>query len=225
MEFKLGNTRNPKKGEIKMKFFKIAFVVLLFLVNLVVAQPSWADRKFTENPDYIEVTQSLDSVLKQKETEGTTTENVKKIADLQFQKYLLETGENWGQCRNETGTAILVYGQKRKKSQSTYDNVLYLLASGQETDDEWDCDGVYLPGDVKVALLDTVEGQQPRGAVAYKIVDGTRLVAKTIPGTSEIEFNVPPAKVFPAGEETSWLIPDTLQAALATGITNAPIDD
>ncbi|MDF5724287.1 MAG: hypothetical protein PUP91_28245 [Rhizonema sp. PD37] len=211
-----------------MKFFKIAFVVLLFLINLVVAQPSWADRKFTENPDYIEVTQSLDNILKQQETEGTTVENVKKIADLQFQKYVLETGENRGQCRNETETGILVYGKKHKKSLSIYDNALYLLASGQETDDEWDCDGVYLPGDLKVAgldTLDTVEGQQPRGAVAYKIVDGTRLIAKTIPGTSEIEFNVPPAKVFTAGEQTTWLIPDTLQAALVTEITNAPIDD
>ncbi len=208
-----------------MKIFKIAVVVLIFLVNLVVAQPSWADKKFTKNPDYIKVTQSLDSVLKQKETEGTTPETVQQIADLQFQKYLLETGENWGQCRNETGTAILVYGQKRKKSYSTYDNALYLLPSGQETDDEWDCDGVYLPSDVKVAGLNSVEGQQPRGAVAYKIVDGTRLIVKGNPQTSEIEFNVPPAKVFQAGEETNWLIPDTLQAALATGITNAPIDD
>ncbi|MBR8834463.1 MAG: hypothetical protein DSM106950_10615 [Stigonema ocellatum SAG 48.90 = DSM 106950] len=208
-----------------MKIFKIAVVVLLFLVNLMVAQPSWADKKLTESPDYIEVTQALDTILKQKETEGATVENVEKIADLKFQKYILETGENLGQCRNETGTAILVYGQKPKKSYSTSDNALYLLPSGQETDDEWDCDGVYLPSDVKVAGIDPVDGQQSRGAVAYKIVDGTRLIAKTNPVTSEIEFNVPPAKVFPAGDQTNWFIPDTLQAALDTGITKAPIDD
>jgi len=208
-----------------MKLFKIAVVVLIFLVTLLVAQPSWAEKKFTENPDYIEVTQTIDSVLKQQETEGVTPENVQKIADLRFQKYLLETGEDWGQCRNETGKTLVVYGQKRKKSNSTYDNALYFLPSGQETDDEWDCDGVYLSSDEKVAGLEPVNGQEPRGAVAYKIVDGTRLIAKTNPVTSEIEFNISPAQVFHTGDQTNWFIPDTLQAALDSGITNARLDD
>lgn len=48
-----------------MKFFKIALVVLVFLVNLVVARPSLADRpNLTANPDYIEVTQALDNLSK-----------------------------------------------------------------------------------------------------------------------------------------------------------------
>ncbi|SRR5579883_1363116 len=211
-----------------MKLFKIVLIVLFFLVNLGFAQPSLAGKKLTENPDYIEVTQTLDSVLKQQQEEGITPENVQKIADLRFQKYILETGKKGGQCRNETDKTLVVYGRKSKKSKSTFDNSLYFLPSGQETDNDWDCDGVYLPTDVKVAGIDPLEpaeGQEPRGALAYKIVDGTRLVATTNPETSQIEFNVPPAKVFQAGDETNWFIPDTLQALLDQGTTNAPIDD
>lgn len=204
-----------------MKLFKIAFVVLLLLVNLVMAQPSWADRpKITENPDYIEVTKTLDSLLQEEDTQGATPESVQKIADLRFQKYLLETGEDWGQCRNETGKTLVVYGKKSKKSKSSYDNSLYFLQDGEETDDEWDCDGIYIPGDTKVAGLTTGS----TGAVAYKIVDGTRLVATTNPETSEIELNVPPAEVIKPGE-ANWLIPDTLQAVIDARIANAPIDD
>lgn len=211
-----------------MNFFKITVVVLLFLVNLLIVPPSWADRNVTENPDYIEVTQTLDSLLKQQETEGLTPENVQKIADLRFQKYLLESAKDGGLCRNETDKTLVVYGQKHKKSKSTFDNELYLLPSGQETDDEWDCDGVYLPTDVKVAGIDPInpeEGQDPRTALAYKIVDGTRLVARTNPETSAIEFNVPPAKLFQVSDQVNWLIPENLQALLDQGITNAPVDD
>ncbi len=208
-----------------MKLFKTVVVVLIFLVNLLVAQPSWAETKFTENPDYIAVTQTIDSLLQQQQTEGVTPENVQKIADLRFQKYLLERGKDWGQCRNETGKTLVVYGRKRKQSNSTYDNALYFLPSGQKTDDGWDCDGVYLSSDEKVAGLESVNGQEPRGAVVYKIVDGTQLLAKTNPVTSEIEFNISPAQVFHAGDQINWFIPDTLQAALNAGIANAPLDD
>jgi hypothetical protein len=40
--------------------FKIALVVLIFVVNLAIAQPSLADRpKVSKNPDYIQVTKTL----------------------------------------------------------------------------------------------------------------------------------------------------------------------
>ncbi|MDF5728526.1 MAG: hypothetical protein PUP92_10945 [Rhizonema sp. PD38] len=205
-----------------MKIFKIAIVVLLFLINLMVAQPSFAGKKLAENPDYIEVSKALDSLLQDKETQGATPENALKIANLQFQKYILETGEGKGVCRNETGTTLLVYGQKNKKSKSTYDNALYLLPNGQETDDEWDCDGVYVPSNLKVTGI--ADGQELVTPIAYKIVDGTKLVAKSNPETSAIEFNVPPAQIFKTSE-VNWFIPDTIQAVLDTGISNAPIDD
>lgn len=208
-----------------MKLFKIVLVVLVILVNLVVAQPSWADKpSFTENPEYIEVTKALDSLLKAKDrqaqVEGMTPEGIQqKITELQFQKYILETGEGVGLCSNETGKTIAVYGPKSKKSDdSAYENDLYLLADGQTTDEDWDCDGVYIPNNVKVTGLDLAS------AAAVKIVDGTQLVVKTNPETGAVELNVPPAKVFKIGE-VDWLIPDMPQEAINRKFANAPVDD
>ena len=206
-----------------MKIFKFALVVLVIVVNLVIAQPSFADKpKFTENPDYMEVTKVLDSLLKAKDTqaqpEGMTPEEMQqKITELQFQKYIMETGESWGQCRNETGKTLAVYGPKPKKSDSPYENALYLLADGQTTEEDWDCDGIYLPSDVKITGLDL------GSPVAVKIVDGTQLVVKTN-SDGAVELNVPPAKVFKAGE-VNWFIPTLSQEAIGMQFANAPSDD
>ncbi|MBW4684515.1 MAG: hypothetical protein KME40_05310 [Komarekiella atlantica HA4396-MV6] len=202
----------------KSNFFKITVVCLFLLVNLMIAQPSWAGKKYADDPDYIEITKALDTALQEKQTQGATPEILQKVSNLQFQKYIIETGENVGICRNETEKTLLVYGQKPKKSRSTYDNELYLLPSGAETDDEWDCQGVYIPGQV------ATEGQEGTPATAFKIVHGTRLVATSNPQTGETEFNLPPANIFKSGE-ANWFIPDNLQAALDAGITNAKIDD
>ncbi|WP_315791178.1 hypothetical protein [Fischerella sp. JS2] len=204
----------------KINFIKFAFVCLLLVINFVmIAQPSWANKKYTSDPDYIEVTKALESALHDKQTQGATSEIQQKISNLQFQKYIIENSEeSCGICRNETGKTLLVYGQKSKKSRSTYDNELYLLPSGTETDDEWDCQGVYLPGQP------ATEDQEGIPAQAFKIVHGTRLVATTNPQTGEIEFNLPPAKIFQSGE-ANWFIPNNLQAALDTGITTAKIND
>ncbi|MCG6134695.1 MAG: hypothetical protein MET45_08520 [Nostoc sp. LLA-1] len=206
-----------------MKIFnnlvKITLVCLLLLVNLVVAQPSWAGKKLADDPDYIEVTTALDTALQEQQDQGNTPENQLEIANLKFQKYLLENSEDpVGICRNETDKTLLIYGQKSKKSTSTYDNELYLLSSGAETDDEWDCQGVYIPGQVATAK------QEATSPKAYKFVHGTRLVATTNPDTGETEFNLPPAKVFQPGD-ANWLIPENLQAALDAGFTTAKIDD
>jgi len=202
----------------KINLVKITVVCLLLLVNLIIAQPSWAGKKYTADPDYIEITKALDTALQEKQTQGATPEIIQKVSNLQFQKYIIETGENVGICRNETEKTLLVYGQKPKKSSSTYDNELYLLPGGAETDDEWDCQGVYIPGQV------ATEGQESTPATAFKIVHGTRLVATSNPQTGETEFNLPPANIFKSGE-ANWFIPDNLQAALDAGITNAKIDD
>jgi hypothetical protein len=207
-----------------MKFFKntlvkITLVCLLLLVNLMIAQPSWAGKKLADDPDFIEVTKSLESALQDKQTQGTTPEIEQRISNLKYQKYILENSkEPVGICRNETDKTLLIYGQKSKKSTSNYDNELYLLPSGAETDDEWDCQGVYIPGQA------ATEEQAATPAQAYKIVHGTRLVATTDPNTGEIEFNLPPAKVFQSGE-ANWFIPEDLQATLDAGITTATIDD
>ncbi|MGM3307136.1 hypothetical protein ACSQ6I_14380 [Anabaena sp. WFMT] len=204
---------------IKNTLVKITLICLLLLVNLMIAQPSWAGKKYANDPDYIEVTKSLESTLQDKQTQGSTPEIEQKISNLQFQKYILENSEDSvGICRNETDKPLLVYGEKSKKSTSTYDNELYLLPSNVETDDAWDCQGVYIPGQA------ATEEKAAIPAKAFKIVHGTRLVATNNPQTGEIEFNLPPAKVSQSGE-VNWLIPENFQTAIDTGITTAQIDD
>ncbi|HYW19132.1 MAG TPA: hypothetical protein VE956_07395 [Nodularia sp. (in: cyanobacteria)] len=205
--------------ELPNYFVKIALICLLLLGNLMVAQPSWAGEKYSSDPDYIEITQALDTALQEQKAQGLTPESQLEIANLKFQKYLLENSKDpVGICRNDTDKTLLVYGEKAKKSSSTYDNELYLLPSGIETDDEWECQGVYIPGQV------ATESQAATSPQAFKIVHGTRLVATTNAETGETEFNLPPAKVFQLGE-ANWLIPENLQAALDAGLTTAKIDD
>ncbi|MBD1900658.1 hypothetical protein NDI44_14975 [Trichocoleus sp. DQ-A3] len=214
-----------------MKLFKIALVALVFLVNLAIAQPSLADRpKLTLSPDYTEVTQSLDSLLKAKDapdqSDYTPEEIQQKLGELQLQKYILETAADWGQCRNETGKTLAVYAHKPNKSNFSEASTLYYLGNGKVTDDDWNCDGVYLPSGVKVAGLtpgDT-QGQDLGEPVALKIVPGTQLVAKTNPETGAVEFNVPAAKVFKAGEGT-WSIPNLSSTDVEAQTPNAPIED
>lgn len=211
-----------------MKYLKIVLIALVIFVNLLVAKPSFADPpKFTKNPDYIEVTQALDELLKVKNSpelpEGVTQEDIQKsIADLEFQKYALESGINWGQCRNETGKTLAIYGAKPKKLTSTFDNIIYFLADGETTNDEWDCNGVYLPGGIKVAgLNDNGQTQELANPVAVKILDGTKLVVKTNPDTGTVELNVPASEIFNPGD-ANWFIPNISPDAIAARIPNAP---
>jgi hypothetical protein len=217
-----------------MKLFKSLLITLVMLASLVFAQPSFADKpKFLKNPDYIEVTKSLDSLIAAKQAQAQTEnykpeEIQKKIDELEFQKYALETGINWGQCRNETGKTIAVYGPKPDEDDDDddfnyqYDNALYFLANGQTTKKKWDCNGVYLPSGVKTAAISPNGQVQDLDApVAVKIVDGTQLVIKTNPDTDALEFSIPTAKVFKAGE-TNWFIPNVTQAVIDTRVPNAP---
>lgn len=216
------------KKEKFMKLFKYLLMVLLVVVSFVFAQPSLADPNLTKTTDYTEVTQALDSFLQAKdapdESEYTPEQIQQKIGELQFQKYILETAENWAQCRNETGKTLAIYAHKPKKSAES--NTLYYLANGEVTDDDWNCDGVYLPEGTKVAGLIPTDTQDQELAepVAVKIISGTQLIAKANPETGVVEFNLPPAKVFKAGE-INWSIPTMSQADIDANIPNAPIDD
>jgi hypothetical protein len=167
-----------------MKLLQITLVMIVFLVNLAIAQPSLADKpKVSKNPDYIEVTKTLNGLLQNQESEGTTPELKQQIDELQLQKAAIESGVTWGQCRNETGKTLAIYG-----SASENKDALYFLADGQTTPDGWDCNGIYLPSDAKFAGIDSTN------PAVFKILDGTRLIAKLDPDTSEITFNVPPVK-------------------------------
>jgi hypothetical protein len=210
-----------------VKLFKLALVALVLLANLVIAQPSWADPNLTKSPDYTEVTQAIDNLLKVKDTpdqsEYTPEQIQQQLGELKLQKYILETATDWAQCRNETGKTLAVYAHKPKQAAQ---NTLYFLANGQITDDDWDCDGVYLPSGSKVAGLTAADAQVQdlTESLAIKVVDGTQLVAKSNPQTGAVEFNITPAKVFKANE-VSWSIPNLSQADIDANVPNAPIED
>lgn len=227
-----------------MKLFKTAIVALVLLFHLVVAPPLLAEPdkpNYQANPEYIEVTSALDQLLSSQDTKAKA-----KIGDLRLQKYILETAEDWGQCRNETGKTLAIYANKPPKVGFSQESSLYFLGSGKTTDDDWDCDGVYLPSGVKVAGLDLPEqlvvsttpstvSSKPQPAatitkpeqlgtpIALKIVDGTQLVIKTNPDTAAIELNIPPAQVFKTGE-VNWSIPTLSQAEIDLQVPNASID-
>jgi len=208
-----------------MKPFKIVLVALVLLLNLVIAQPSWADQpNLTATPDYMEVTQGINNLLQAKESQDRPSlppEQIEQqLGDLKLQRYILETAKDWAQCSNETGKTLAVYAHKAKKG-AAQPGTLFYLGNGQITDDDWNCDAVYLPTGARVAgLPDVTEVTQP---LALKIVSGTQLVAKTNPA-GEIEFNINPAKIFRSGE-SNLSVPDLTQANIDATTPNAPIED
>src|SRR4028118_1961936 len=166
-----------------MKFLKLALVALVLLVNLIIAPPSWAGKDFTKGTDYTEVTQAINQLLQARnnpEQAGYTPENYQqKLSQLQQQKYVMETAQKRAQCHNETTGTLGVYANKPKKSPTQ----LYYLAAGQETDDDWDCDGYYLPAGTQVILAPNAQGQALAEPVAVKFVDGTQSIMTTNPAT------------------------------------------
>jgi hypothetical protein len=215
-----------------MKKFKYILMMALLLANLMFAQPSFADApSFTKNPDYIALTKEIHNLQSVKEThagvEGFTTEEIdKKLNELEFQKYAFESGINWGQCRNETGKTLAVYGPEPNldddDDEYSLGASLYFLADGKTTKDKWDCKGVFLPSDIKaVALTPGGQNQDLTGGVVIKVPNGTNLVLKTNADTGAIEFNQAGIQVLKPGE-VNWFIPNVSQAIVNARVTNAP---
>ncbi|BAY60085.1 hypothetical protein NIES22_01420 [Calothrix brevissima NIES-22] len=207
-----------------MQLIKIVLVALVFILNLTVAQPSWAGKDFTKGADYVEVTQELNQLLTVKdnpEQAGYTPEQFQaRLSQLQSQKYVIETARKRAQCFNQTGKTLGVYANKPKKSPTQ----LYFLAAGQITDDDWDCDGIYFPAGTQVVLTPNTEVQTLTEAIAVKFVDGTQSVARTNPATGAIELNVAPAKVFKAGEG-NWVLPTLSQADIDVQVPSPQLID
>lgn len=196
-----------------MKFLKIALVVAVMLVNLVIAQPTLADPSYRDNPDYIAVTKTLKN-LKENVKGAIPASLQQQIDELEFQKAAIKSGVVWGQCRNESGGNLGIYGTGSEESEESGNkNQIYFLANGQTTPNQWDCQGVYLPSDVKVASLDKT------GAAAVKIMDGTQILVKKNPETSELELNLPDANVVKRSEK-GWYIPNVSQAFVDSRIPN-----
>ncbi|BAZ17921.1 hypothetical protein NIES4071_98020 [Calothrix sp. NIES-4071] len=207
---------------------KTCLIVLLILINFIFAQPSWASKaKLTQTPEYTEVTESLNKLLQTKaapqDSEYTPVEIEQKIGQLQLQKYILETASHPAQCRNETGNTLAVYAHKGKKAPT-----LFYLGNGKVTDDDWSCDGVYLPSGAKLANTTSLGIEELAEAEALKILPGTQLVISTNSQTGAYELNLSPAKVFKTGDQTvnsSWSIPNLSISDVSTAVPNAPIDD
>ncbi|MEG4939050.1 hypothetical protein [Microcoleus sp. F4-D5] len=207
-----------------MKLFKVILVALVLFVNLAVAQPSWAGKDFTKGADYAEVTQELNQLLSAQSdpsTAGYTPEQYQqRLAELQMQKYVIETAKKRAQCRNETGQTLAVYANLPKKSPTQ----LYFLGAGTITDDDWDCDGIYLPAGTQATLGPAAQPLSLAEPVAVKVVDGTQLVATTNAATGGIQLNVAPAKVFKAGE-TTWALPSFSQAQINAQVPTPQLID
>lgn len=194
-----------------MNFLKVILVAIVFLVNLAIAPPSWAGQDHRKGTDYAEVTQSINQLLQVKDAPdqaGYTPEQFQQqLAKLQAQKSVMETTTTRAQCHNETLGTVAVYANKPKKSPTQ----LYFLGAGTETDDDWDCDGYYLPAETQVILSPNAEAQALTEPLAVKFTDGTQSSIKANSTTSALEFNVAPAKVFKAAE-TTWTLPSLSQA-------------
>ncbi len=194
-----------------MKLFKFALIALVLLVNLIITKPALANKDFTKGSDYAEVTQAIDQILQVKDAPdraGYSPEQFQqRLAELQSQKTIMETAKKRAQCHNELTGTLAVYANLPKKSPTQ----LYFLGAGQETDDDWDCDGMFLPAGTTVVLSPNAEAQKLDEAIAVKFVDGTQSTARINPATNAIELNVAPAHVFKVGDP-NWSIPTLTQA-------------
>lgn len=206
-----------------MKLLRAISICLLLLLVTVVS-PAFADApKLDLNPDYQKVTQTLSDLQQAQDThqlpEGISSDEQlqQTITALQYQKYVVESGKGITECRNRTSRPIAVYGPTSKKLISQFDNTLYLLPSGEETDDGWNCEGMFLPSDVKVASLEAGT------ASAIKFLSGARLTISENPDTGAIELNLPPMQVFKANE-VNWEIPNVAEAELSPSLPKAPLD-
>lgn len=205
-----------------MKKIKVWLVSLLCLGILLIASPALADRIAKKSPDYPVVVENLNALLSvqadPQQKEYTPEELKQVISDLQFQKYVLETSEDWGVCRNETGKNLAIYARNPKKATPS---TLFYIGNGEETDDNWDCEAVYIPNDVNVASLALPAGQPS----AVRILDGTNLTIRSNPDTGELLLDAPSALIeIVDATDTTLSIPNVTQGEIEKQVPNAPID-
>ncbi|ELR98861.1 hypothetical protein [Gloeocapsa sp. PCC 73106] len=205
-----------------MTQIKIWLISLICIASFFISYPVLADSMAKKSPDYPPLVENLNQLLgfqANPEQNGYTSQELqKKIDNFKLQKYVLETSEDWGVCRNETDKILGIYGRQPKKP---VQDILFYLAAGEETDDSWDCQGIYIPSDTKVASLDVITGEPS----VLKIVDGTKLVVTSNPDTGELSLNVPSGlvEVIPFGD-TNQSIPNLAQADIDAQTPNAPTD-
>ncbi len=208
-----------------MQGFHGILALLILVLHLVIAPVARADAgKFLNSPDYTTVVQNIASLVDGTANSGQSPETIaQKLGNLQLQKYILETAEDQARCTNQTGHTIGVY-TRSKKAPVSQGNTLYFLADQETTDDDWDCDGIFLPAGANVALNPpNLQASELTESTALRVVDGTRLVATANPTTGAIELNVPPAQVLTAADQL-WQIPNLSQTEIDATVPNAPGD-
>ena len=201
-----------------MKFLKTTLIVCVLLLNILLVRPAWADAgKFIKTPEYTEVTQAIADLKNPEKTTDLAPEAIQqKLADLRFQKYVLETAEERSVCRNDTGKTLGIYTKSKKAVLPT----ISFLGAGQATDDDIECMGIFLPAGSKVASGSAEGFADP---VVAKFVPGTQLTATADPETGVIDFNAPGSGFFKTGE-IDWAIPTLTQAEVEAQVPNAPVD-
>ena len=204
--------------ETTMKLLKTVLIVGVLLLNIFVVRPAWADAgKFMKTPEYTQVTQAIADLTNPEITTDLAPEKIQqKLADLRFQKYILETAEENSVCRNDTGKTLGIYTKTKKTALPT----LSFLGANEATDDDIECVGIFLPAESKVAFGDAEGFAEP---VIAKLVPGTQLVATADPETGVLDFNAPGLGFFKTGE-IDWTIPTLTQAEVEAQVPNAPVD-
>lgn len=210
-------------GSALSRILKDALSFLLFAAVLLgvigLSRPALADPIAEKSPQYAEIIQALADwrqVQLDPQAAGYTAAEVRqRITELQFQRYIQETGEDWGVCHNDTGASLAIYGYDPEIKNATPG--LVYLGPGQTTDDDWACTGVFLPADATVTGIDWPE----EGAIAT-LVQGSQLTISTNPTNGALEFNLPVYQILRPGD-TSLPWPQLTPAEIGAQPTNAPV--
>ncbi|MEB3149734.1 MAG: hypothetical protein VKL60_12005 [Sphaerospermopsis sp.] len=226
----MDNLNILKSGITTMKSLKYILMIALCCISLLFSESALADPpRYRKNPDYIALSQQLNQLANAKATQtlpqGYTPEQLEqKISDLKLQKLAFESGIDWGQCINQTGKTIAIYGPEPNLEEDDYSpgSALYFLGDNQTTKNKWNCQGVYIPSDVKaVAVGLDGENQELTGDSIVKVTNGTKLVLTTNPDTGVIEFSQAGTQILKPGE-INWFIPNVSQAIVDARVINAP---
>lgn len=213
-----------------MKSLKYILMIAICCISLLFSESALADPpRYNKNPDYIALTKQLNQLETAQATqtppESYTPEQLQQIiSDLELQKLAFESGIDWGQCSNQTGKNLAIYGPEPNLEEDDYSQgaALYFLGDGQITKNKWNCKGIYFPVDIKVVALGLDgQNQELTGGVVVKVPNGTKLVLNSNPDTGAIEFNQAGTQILKPGE-INWFIPNISQAIVDARVTNAP---
>ncbi|WP_413173014.1 hypothetical protein [Anabaena azotica] len=205
-------------------------MIAICCISLLFSESALADPpRYNKNPDYIALTKQLNQLETAQATqtppESYTPEQLQQIiSDLELQKLAFESGIDWGQCSNQTGKNLAIYGPEPNLEEDDYSQgaALYFLGDGQITKNKWNCKGIYFPVDIKVVALGLDgQNQELTGGVVVKVPNGTKLVLNSNPDTGAIEFNQAGTQILKPGE-INWFIPNISQAIVDARVTNAP---